>query len=165
MTKPFKQTFEKGAVMLEMAVAGLFFFFVMGFLLDIMVVYFKNQVLATAVTRGTRSFAVNFPVNNMRLANFNNPDPNDNEISENNLSDAVRDQIIRHINENYIGLDNNIDPAVFTVRATVVPGNPSVPGNTFISVDVHWQDVCIFCFFNLTARASSQSVIEDECFF
>jgi hypothetical protein len=163
-----RQSLEKGAAMVEMAVVGLFFFLVIGFLLDLMVVYFKNQVLASAVTRGTRSFAINFPDSALRIGNFNNPDENDTIFYEDKLSNAVRDQIIRHINQNYIGLNNTISPDVFAVRARVSKppaGVPPVTGNTYISVDVHWQNVCIFCFFNLTARATAQSVIEDECFF
>jgi hypothetical protein len=159
---------QKGAVMLEFAVAGLLFIFVLGFLFDIMIVYFKNQVLVTTVTRGTRAMAINFP-QGFFLRDFI-LETQESEDRLNDLSDDIKAQFITHINNNFITVNDDAQNPPIAVNVQIERDNPLLTdqriGDVVLRVDAEWRNVCIFCFFpRLSARATSQAIIEDECFF
>ncbi len=160
---PEKAAREKGVAMLEFAIVGLLLVMVIGFLFDMMVLYFKNQVLVTTVTRGTRSVAVNFPPG-FTLSGFNTGE------YRAQLNNVLKQRFINHINNNYVSLTDDAQNPPLQVNAQIeqspgMPWNEQKAGDVQLLVNVEWSNVCVFCFFPIPARASTQAVIEDECFF
>ncbi len=159
---------EKGAVMIEFAVASLLMIFIVGFLFDIMLIYFKNQILVTTVTRGTRGLAVNFPAG-FNLSQFNTGNESQNALRLEQLSDHIKQVFINHINSNFLNLQDDPANPTFQVSTRIeqsgMTWSDQRVGDVQLHVDVEWNNICVFCFFPIPAKAASQSPIEDECFF
>lgn len=164
------QKCEKGVAMVEFAIAGLLYFMIIGFLFDVMVMYFHNHVTITTVNTAVRAMAINFPsqvIGDSDADSFHNSlflggiPPEQREVNVGRLNDLVKSRILTHLNQNYSSKPNE---ANLNVQVDVQINRSGI-GGAVLTIEASMDRVCVFCFFPLPVRATAQAVIEDECFY
>ncbi|HMO16448.1 MAG TPA: pilus assembly protein [Oligoflexia bacterium] len=138
---------DSGVAMVEFSIVAFLFILIIGFLLDVLLIYFKNQVLINTSTRAARAFAINYPSPGAYSS-----------LPEENLQIAVTNKVRSYISSNFF---LNPDSVNVVVDAVPVPNS----GLCSLQVGLSWPGSCIFCFFTgFYPQAQGEAVIEDECF-